>query len=153
MNSKKIFLYLSVMIMTGFGFFGLPVESNTIELKIPSIFSSTVKTSTMKIQLPGWLTQQEALASPYRRSVRRTARRTSRRTSHRNSGGYYGRPRYYGGAAVATGVAVGAVLAAGTIVNTLPPACSSVVVNGVVYQNCSGNYYAPNGNQWIIVAP
>ena len=35
--------------------------------------------------VPGWVTLQQAEASPYRRSVRRTARRTSRRTAHRNS--------------------------------------------------------------------
>ena len=67
----------------------------------------------------------------YRRSVRRTSRRTSRRTAARY-GGYYGRPYYYGGAAVATGVAVGATaIAVGSIVASLPPNCSTVVVNGV----------------------
>lgn len=33
----------------------------------------------------GFVTFQQAEASPYRRSVRRTARRTSRRTARRNS--------------------------------------------------------------------
>lgn len=150
MKCKKILFYLSVIPMTGFAFLGLPVHNNTVELKVPSVFSSAAATSTMKIGIPGWLTQSEALASPYRRSVRRTARRTSRRTAYRHSGGgYYGHRGYYGGAAVATAV----VLTAGTIVNTLPPACSSVIVNGITYQNCSGNYYAPNGNQWIVVVP
>ncbi len=72
-----------------------------------------------------------------RRVARRTARRTSRRVARRHN--------YYGGAAVvaapvavaATGVAVGA-----TVVS-LPSACSSVVVNGVTYYNCSGTYYQP----------
>jgi hypothetical protein len=45
---------------------------------------------------------------------------------------------------------VGAV-AVGTVVATLPPACSQIVVNGVVYKNCDGVYYAPQGTQYIIV--
>ncbi len=42
---------------------------------------------TIDSSVPGWVTLQQAEASPYRRSVRRTARRTSRRTARRNS--YY----------------------------------------------------------------
>ncbi len=96
------------------------------------------------------MTLQQAEASPYRRSVRRTSRRTARRTSYRH--GYYGRPGYYGGgAAVVVGAAVVTAIAVGTMVATLPPACSTVVVNGVSYHNCSGTYYAPSGSQWVVV--
>ena len=45
-------------------------------------------------------------------------------------------------AAVATAAAVTAA-AVGSIVHTLPPSCSAVVVNGVTYQNCGGTYYQP----------
>jgi len=85
MTSKRIFFLLSVAMVAGLGFFGAPVH-NTLDIKIPGWLPQTTKISTVKIQLPYWLTQQEAVASPYRRSVRRTARRTSRRTARRHSG-------------------------------------------------------------------
>ena len=93
---------------------------------------------SVDIGVPGWISFHQAEASPYRRSVRRTARRTARRTSYRHN-------HYYGGAAAVTVVAVG------TIVATLPPACSTLVVNGVKYYNCSGTYYVPSGTQWVVV--
>ena len=93
---------------------------------------------------PGWVSFNQADASPYRRSVRRTSRRTSRRVSRRHSG-------YYGGGAVVAGAAVIGVIALGTVVATLPPACNTVIVNGVSYHNCSGTYYAPSGPQYIVV--
>ena len=99
--------------------------------------------------VPGWISFNQAEASPYRRSVRRTSRRTSRRVSRRH-GGYYGGGRYYGGAALVGAAVVGAVVV-GTVVATLPPACSSVIVNGIRYQNCDGAYYQPQGTQYIIV--
>jgi hypothetical protein len=160
MTSKRKVFLLSVAMIAGLGFFGVPVD-NTFDLKIPGWLPLATNISTVKIQLPYWLTQQEAVASPYRRSVRRTARRTSRRTSRRTArrhaiarGGYYGSPRYYGGAAIATGAVVGtAMLATGTIVRSLPPACSTILVNGITYYNCSGTYYAPSGHEWIVVTP
>ena len=93
--------------------------------------------------VPGWISFNQAEASPYRRSVRRTSRRTSRRVSRRHGG-------YYGGAALVGAAVVGAVVV-GTVVATLPPACSSVIVNGIRYQNCDGAYYQPQGTQYIIV--
>ena len=99
---------------------------------------------TLDTSVPGWVSFQAAEASPYRRSVRRTSRRTSRRVSRRHSGYGYGAP------IVAGAVVVGAV-AVGTMVATLPPACSQVVVNGVIYQNCDSIYYVPQGNQYIVV--
>jgi hypothetical protein len=86
----------------------------------------------------GWLGFQQAEASAYRRSVRRTARRTSRRHA------------YAYGAAATGAVVVGAV-AVGTVVATLPPACSTVIVNGISYHNCAGTYYRPQGTQYIVV--
>ena len=150
MTGKKIAFLLSVTLITGLGFFGLPVDNTSIDLALPTLLTRAGGINTIKVQLPGWLTGQEAIASPYRRSVRRTARRTSRRTarrvSYRHGGGYYG-PRPYAGAAVA----VGTMIAVGTMVSTLPPACDTVYVNGIAYRNCSGTYYEPRGTQWIVV--
>jgi hypothetical protein len=60
-------------------------------------------------------------------------------------GGYYGAPpRYYGPSPVA--VVAGAVATAvvvGAIVASLPPNCTDVIANGVVYHNCGGTYYQP----------
>ncbi len=89
---------------------------------------------------PGWLSISQAEARGYHGGARRTARRTA----HRHSG--YG----YSGAAVA-GAAVVTAIAVGTIVSSLPPSCSTVVVDGVTYHNCSGTYYAPRGSQWVVV--
>jgi hypothetical protein len=49
---------------------------------------------------------------------------------------------------VATGVAVGATAAVtaaviGSVVYSLPPSCSSVVVNGISYQQCGSTWYQP----------
>jgi hypothetical protein len=55
-------------------------------------------------------------------------------------GGYYGRGPSVAGvvaASVATAIVVGAV------VNSLPPNCSTLVVNGFAYQQCGGYYYQP----------
>ena len=92
--------------------------------------------------VPGWVTLQEAKAQAYRRGARRTARRTSRRTTYRHG--------YYGGGAVVGAAAVTAI-AVGTIVATLPPSCTAMVVNGVTYHNCAGTYYVPSSSQWVIV--
>jgi len=97
---------------------------------------------SLDTRVPGWMTFQQAEARAYRRSVRRTARRTSRRTARRVS---YRHDYYHGGAVV------GAAIVVGTIVATLPPSCSTVIVDGVAYHNCSGTYYAPSGSQWIVV--
>jgi len=149
MAFKKFVLFLSVALTAGIVFLGVPLD-NSIDLRVPSWIARDAGISSVNIQMPGWLVCQEAVASPYRRSVRRTARRTSRRVSRRHSayrGGYY-----YGGAAVAAGAAVvGTAIAVGTVVTALPPACSTAVVNGVTYYNCSGTYYAPSGTRWIVV--
>jgi hypothetical protein len=63
---------------------------------------------------------------------------------------------------IATGVAIGATAAItsaviGSMVYTLPPACQTVVVNGIGYSNCGGTWYQPQyvGTtvQYVVVAP
>ena len=65
---------------------------------------------------------------------------------------YYGGGGYYGGgccyhpvAAVAATTAAVAVTAAaiGSIVNSIPPSCTSVVVNGYGYEQCGSTWYQP----------
>ena len=92
--------------------------------------------------IPGWFSISQAEAGPHRRSVRRTSRRTARRTSNRRN--------YYGGAAVA-GAAVVTAVAVGSMVSNLPPSCSTVIIDGIRYHNCSGTYYAPSGSRWVVV--
>ena len=67
-----------------------------------------------------------------------------------NSG--YGGGGYYGGGCcyhpVAAAVAVTATVAVtaavvGSIVNSVPPSCTSVVVNGIGYQQCGSTWYQP----------
>jgi hypothetical protein len=66
-------------------------------------------------------------------------------------GGYYGGGYYGGGCcyhpvAVAAAVTATAVVTAaivGSMVHTLPPACSVVVVNGLSYQHCGSTWYQP----------
>lgn len=58
---------------------------------------------------------------------------------------------YYGGGYYNRGPSVGAVVAAtiataivvGAVVNSIPPNCNTLVVNGLAYQNCGGTYYQP----------
>ncbi len=100
------------------------------DLSISGNRYSSLKLTEAKAYLPG----------QGRRIARRTARRTARRVSRRHN--YYRpavpAPVVVGGAAVAaTAIAVGSRVA------TLPPACNSVVVNGITYYNCSGTYYQP----------
>ena len=63
---------------------------------------------------------------------------------------------------IATGVAFGATAAItsaviGSMVYTLPPACQTVVVNGIGYSNCNGTWYQPQyvgtSVQYVVVAP
>jgi len=67
-------------------------------------------------------------------------------------GGYHGGGGYYGGGCcyhpVATAAAVAAasiVTAAviGSMVNTVPPSCSTVMVNGMTYSQCGNTWYQP----------
>ena len=52
-------------------------------------------------------------------------------------GGYYYNPRPSAGAVIATAVVVGAIVA------SLPPNCTTIMVNGLTYQSCGGTYYQP----------
>ena len=80
-------------------------------------------------------------------------------TSYNN--GYYGGGGccYHSntGVAVAAAVATSAVVTAavvGSRVNTLPPNCTTVIANGVTYQQCGGSYYQPQfsgGNTTYVV--
>jgi hypothetical protein len=59
---------------------------------------------------------------------------------------YYGGGYYYNaGPSVGTVVAasVATAIIVGTIVATLPPSCSTIIANGIAYQNCGGTYYQP----------
>jgi len=63
---------------------------------------------------------------------------------------------------VATAAAVGATVAVtsaivGSMVRTLPPACSAVIVNGITYQQCGGTWYQPqyagSSVQYVVINP
>lgn len=71
-------------------------------------------------------------------------------TAAASSGPYW--PGYWGPAAV-WGAAATAV-AVGTIIATLPPECVTVVVNGVSYRDCGGNWFEPryDGHAVVYVA-
>ena len=59
---------------------------------------------------------------------------------------------------VATAAAVGAAVAVtsavvGSMVRTVPPGCVPVNYSGMVYQQCGGTWYQPQGSQFVIVNP
>ena len=60
-------------------------------------------------------------------------------------------------AAAVTAAATVTAAVVGSIVYSLPPACSAVMVNGMTYQNCSGTWYQPQyaGSQvtYVVVNP
>ena len=51
--------------------------------------------------------------------------------------------RAVGTAAAVTTAAVVTSAVVGSMVRTLPPACSVVIVNGLTYQQCGGAWYQP----------
>jgi len=59
-----------------------------------------------------------------------------------HSSSYYGGSCCYNPAPVAAAVIATAIIV-GTRVNTLPPACSVVYVNGLTYQHCGSTWYQP----------
>jgi len=65
-------------------------------------------------------------------------------------------PPYYPGV-WAGAAAVGAALAVGTVIATLPPACETVIVNGYAYQRCGNTWYQPqyqgHSTVYVVVAP
>jgi hypothetical protein len=63
-----------------------------------------------------------------------------------HGGGYYGGGCCYhpvAAAAAVTAAAVATAAVVGSIVNSVPPSCSSVVVNGLAYQHCGSTWYQP----------
>jgi hypothetical protein len=77
-----------------------------------------------------------------------------------NSGSYYGRSCCYHSntAAVVATTAIVTAAVVGSRVNTLPPACSVVMVNGLTYQKCGSTWYQPqfvgtSTTYVVVVAP
>jgi hypothetical protein len=61
-------------------------------------------------------------------------------------GGYYGGGCCYHPVATAAAVTATAVVTSavvGSIVHSVPPSCSSVIVNGLAYQQCGSTWYQP----------
>lgn len=59
---------------------------------------------------------------------------------------------------VATAAAIGATVAVtsaivGSMVSTVPPSCVPVNYGGMVYQQCGGTWYQPQGSQYVVVNP
>jgi hypothetical protein len=55
---------------------------------------------------------------------------------------------------VAAAAAVGATMAViGSMVRSVPPGCVPVNYSGIVYQQCGSTWYAPQGSQFVVVAP
>src|SRR5215831_19893841 len=60
-------------------------------------------------------------------------------------------------AAVATAAVAATAIAVGTVVNSVPPSCSTVMVGNVAYQQCGSTWYQPQyaGSQvtYVVVNP
>ncbi len=59
---------------------------------------------------------------------------------------------------VATAAAVTATVAVtsaivGSIVNAPPPGCVPVNYGGIIYQQCGGTWYQPQGTQYVVINP
>jgi len=67
------------------------------------------------------------------------------------------RPRPVARTAAVVGTAAVTAAVVGSVVRTLPPSCSSMMVGNVAYQQCSGAWYRPqySGSQvtYVIVNP
>jgi len=76
-----------------------------------------------------------------------------------HGGGYYGGCCYHPVAVAAAVTATAIVTAAvvGSIVHSVPPSCSSVIVNGLAYQQCGSTWYQPQFSgtttTYIVVDP
>ena len=80
-------------------------------------------------------------------------------------GGYYGGGYYGGGccyhpvavAAAVTATAVVTAAVVGSVVHSVPPSCSTIVVNGLAYQQCGNTWYQPqfsgSTTTYIVVNP
>ena len=60
-------------------------------------------------------------------------------------------------AAVVTGAAVATAVVVGSVVRSIPPSCTSVVVGNVAYQQCGNTWYQPryagSGVTYVVVNP
>ncbi|GGP17817.1 hypothetical protein [Silvimonas iriomotensis] len=60
-------------------------------------------------------------------------------------------------AAVATAAVVTTAAVVGSIVHSIPPSCSAVMVNGVTFQQCGNTWYQPQYSgttvQYVVVNP
>ena len=48
---------------------------------------------------------------------------------------------------VLTGMAIGATV----VSSAMSPSCTTVLVNGIHYRNCSGTYFQPRGTSYVVV--
>ncbi|HTS05626.1 MAG TPA: DUF6515 family protein [Candidatus Eisenbacteria bacterium] len=74
-------------------------------------------------------------------------------------GGYYGGGCCYHPVATAAAVTATAMVTAaviGSMVNTLPPSCTVVMINGLTYQQCGNTWYQPQfvgtSTTYVVVA-
>ena len=44
-----------------------------------------------------------------------------------------------------------AIYATSIYVATLPPSCTTIVIEGTTLQQCGGTYYQPSGGQYVVV--
>ena len=72
-------------------------------------------------------------------------RNTNVNVNVNNNRGYYGGGYYHSGPSVGGVIAatVATAIVVGAIVNSLPPNCTTLMLNGLTYQNCGGTYYQP----------
>ena len=77
-----------------------------------------------------------------------------------HGGGYYNNGCCYHPVATAAAVTATAVVTAavvGSIVHSVPPSCSSIIVNGLAYQQCGSTWYQPQFSgtttTYIVVNP
>jgi hypothetical protein len=43
------------------------------------------------------------------------------------------------------------IVASSVYVATLPPACTTVIIEGTMLHQCGATYYQPSGNQYVVV--
>jgi hypothetical protein len=71
-------------------------------------------------------------------------------------GGYYGGGCCYHPVATAAAITATAIVV-GSIVHSLPPSCSVVIVNGLTYQHCGSSWYQPQfvgtSTTYVVVNP
>ena len=79
---------------------------------------------------------------------------------HHHHGGYYGGCCYHSGVGTAMAVTATAMVTAaviGSVVNTLPPSCTMVMINGFAYQQCGSTWYQPqiagSSTTYVVVNP